>query len=84
MKLLFDENVSPRLVDRLAPEYPGSLHVRHAGLRGAEDHQVWQYARGHGFAIVSKDYGLSGAELRREGSAEDHLAGRGVPGSSPG
>ena len=55
MKLLFDENVSPKLVDRLAPEYPGSLHVRQVGLRGAEDHQVWEYARGHGFAIVSKD-----------------------------
>ena len=55
MKLLFDENVSHRLVSDLANEYPGSAHVRSVGLRGAEDHQIWDHARMHGFAIVSKD-----------------------------
>jgi predicted nuclease of predicted toxin-antitoxin system len=53
--LLFDANVSHKLVGRLAKEYPGSAHVRDVGLRGAEDHQIWDHARGHGFAIVSKD-----------------------------
>jgi predicted nuclease of predicted toxin-antitoxin system len=28
VKLLFDENVSPKLTSRLANEYPGSVHVR--------------------------------------------------------
>ena len=55
MKLLFDENVSPKLVTGLASEYPGSVHVRDVGLRGAEDHRIWDYARAHGFTIVSKD-----------------------------
>ena len=55
MKLLFDENVSPKLVGRLASEYPGSVHVRSVGLRGAEDDQIWGHARTEGFAIVSKD-----------------------------
>ncbi len=55
MKLLFDENVSPRLPRTLAGEFPGSTHVRGAGLRGAEDAQIWDYARNRGFAIVSKD-----------------------------
>jgi predicted nuclease of predicted toxin-antitoxin system len=55
VKLLFDENVSPKLVDRLTLEFPGSAHVRDVGLRAAEDHQVWEYARAHAFAIVSKD-----------------------------
>jgi predicted nuclease of predicted toxin-antitoxin system len=27
VKLLFDENVSPKLVDRLTREFPGSAHV---------------------------------------------------------
>ena len=55
MKLLFDENVSPRLPRTLASEFPGSTHVRDAGLRGAEDSQIWDYARNQGFGIVSKD-----------------------------
>ena len=55
MKLLFDENVSHKLVGRLTSEYPSSAHVRNVGLRGAHDDQVWDHARAGGFVIVSKD-----------------------------
>jgi predicted nuclease of predicted toxin-antitoxin system len=55
VKLLFDENVSPKLASLLAGEYPGSTHVREVGLRGGEDHRIWDYARAHGFVIASKD-----------------------------
>ncbi len=40
VKLLFDENLSAKLPRMLASEYPGSVHVREVGLRGAEDRQV--------------------------------------------
>ena len=55
MKLLFDENVSHRLVGDLASEFPGCAHVRGIGLRAAEDRQIWDHARAHGLVIVSKD-----------------------------
>lgn len=55
MKLLFDANVSHKLVSALASEYPGSAHVREVGLRRAEDGEIWHHARTHGFVIVSKD-----------------------------
>ncbi len=55
MTLLFDENLSPRLVDRLADLYPGSAHVRDLGLRGSTDDEVWRLAGQAGHAIVSKD-----------------------------
>ena len=55
MKLLFDENLSPRLVKGLADVYPGSLHVRDCDLHGASDVKIWQYAQENGFAILSKD-----------------------------
>jgi len=55
VKLLFDENVSHRLPESLANEFPDSTHVRIAGLRGADDRRIWDYARDQGFAIVSKD-----------------------------
>jgi hypothetical protein len=65
VKLLFDENVSPRLVDRVALEFPGSEHVRNVGLRASEDQQLWEYARAHAFAIVSKDTDFTEARNRR-------------------
>ena len=55
MKLLFDENVSPKLVGLLEEEYPGSAHVRDMGLRGATDGRIWDHAQENGFVIVSKD-----------------------------
>ncbi|MBI3076722.1 MAG: DUF5615 family PIN-like protein [Deltaproteobacteria bacterium] len=55
MKLLFDENLSPRLVQALEPEYPGSAHVRTVGLRGATDEAIWELARQEAYAIGSKD-----------------------------
>lgn len=55
MKLLLDENLSPRLVGALADVYPGSVHVRHAGLESADDAAVWAYARAHQLTVVSKD-----------------------------
>lgn len=55
MRLLFDQNLSPRLVALLADAFPGSLHVRDAGLASADDLQVWTCAKQNGLAIVSKD-----------------------------
>lgn len=55
MKLLFDQNLSPKLVARLADLFPDSSHVQSLGLECATDEQVWEHALLHGFAIVTKD-----------------------------
>lgn len=55
MKLLFDENLSPKLPLLLSPQFPGSLHVRDCGLKGFSDEAIWKYARDQEFTIVSKD-----------------------------
>ena len=55
MKLLFDQNLSPRLVRALADLFPASQHVRELGLERADDETVWKHAAGNGFTIVSKD-----------------------------
>lgn len=41
MKLLFDENLSFRLVSELQDVFPGSAHLRDVGLVGADDARVW-------------------------------------------
>jgi len=55
VKLLFDQNLSPRLVRLLADLFPGSVHVMELGADRAPDDAVWGLARDGGFAIVSKD-----------------------------
>ena len=55
MRLLFDHNLSPRLVVLLADLHPGSTHVRNEGLQRADDDAVWAYAIRERFVIVSKD-----------------------------
>ena len=55
MRLLFDQNLSPRLAALLADLYAGSVHVRERGLQSADDEVVWALARSDGFMIVSKD-----------------------------
>jgi len=55
MKLLLDENLSPRLVELLDDLYPNTAHVHNLKLGASEDGDVWDYAKAHGFAIVSKD-----------------------------
>ena len=55
MKLLLDENLSPRLLETLSELYPGSVHVHSIGLGAADDSDIWEHAKAHGFAIVSKD-----------------------------
>lgn len=55
MKLLLDQNLSPRLAQQLADLYPGSVHVSAVGLDKATDRDVWQYAHQNELVIVSKD-----------------------------
>ena len=55
MKLLLDENLSPKLAQALAIEFPGTTQVELLGLRGSSDHTLWAVAREGGYTIVSKD-----------------------------
>ena len=55
MKLLFDQNLAPRLVRDLADLYPDSAHVRDVGLKASKDRKIWDFARDEGYVIVSKD-----------------------------
>ena len=55
MKLLFDENLSYKLVRSLADMFPGSSHPRDIGLKSTDDRAIWEYARTNDLIIVSKD-----------------------------
>ncbi len=55
MKLLFDQNLSPGLVERFIDVFPNSMHVSLKGLDRATDDEVWEWSRKKGFTIVTKD-----------------------------
>ena len=54
MKLLFDQNLSERITV-YRDFFPGSTHVKAIGLERADDTAIGEWAKEHGFAIVSKD-----------------------------
>jgi predicted nuclease of predicted toxin-antitoxin system len=53
MKLLLDENISHRLAPLLQSNFPGSEHVTSAGLAGASDRSIFNYAIENGFTLVT-------------------------------
>ena len=55
MRLLFDQNLSRRLKERLQDLYPDSLHVQDIGLESNPDINVWEYAASHNLIVVTKD-----------------------------
>ena len=55
VKLLFDQNLSPKLVKRLADLYPNSDHLDLLGLGTADDILVWEHAKRNNLVVVTKD-----------------------------
>jgi predicted nuclease of predicted toxin-antitoxin system len=55
VRLLFDENLSARLVRALAAEFPRSTDVISALGPCPSDEAIWRYASTEGMVIVTKD-----------------------------
>lgn len=59
MRLLFDHNLPPSLVVRLADLFPHSQHVYLLGLDKANDLEIRDYAQNNHCLIVTKDVDFS-------------------------
>jgi len=56
MKLLFDANISYRIIKKLKIHFPGCLHVSKSGLTlPITDRKIWQFALQNDFIIVTFD-----------------------------
>lgn len=55
MKLLFDQNISFRLVKAINSEIPESKQVRELGLDNKTDKEIWTFAKENGYSIVTFD-----------------------------
>ncbi len=55
MKLLFDQNISFRVVAILKEVFPEGRHVKEFNLQFSTDRQIWNFAKENKFDIVTFD-----------------------------
>lgn len=55
MKLLFDQNVSFRLIKKIQDIFPEAKGVRELGLEGSADKEIWSFAKREHFTVVTFD-----------------------------
>jgi predicted nuclease of predicted toxin-antitoxin system len=55
MRLLFDQNISYRIINILSKSFPEAKHVNQLGLEGSTDISIWEYAKSNNYTIVTFD-----------------------------
>lgn len=55
MKLLFDQNISHKILKLLPEKYSDSTTVKNEGLINAPDREIWEFAKRNGYIIVTQD-----------------------------
>jgi len=55
MKLLFDQNISFRVLKMISIVFPDAKQVKELGLQNRTDRQIWDFAKENGFTIVTFD-----------------------------
>lgn len=55
MKLLFDQNISFRILKILNNDFPESAQVREQRLEGKAYLEIWHFAKSNGYTIVTFD-----------------------------
>ena len=55
MKLLFDQNISFRLIEKISKYFPDPQHIKQLGLTDSTDKEIWKYAKNNDCAIVTFD-----------------------------
>jgi predicted nuclease of predicted toxin-antitoxin system len=55
MKLLFDQNISYRIVPKIEAIFPLAKHISQVGFANANDVDIWLFAKNEGFVIVTFD-----------------------------
>ena len=55
MNLLFDQNISFRIIKKIDDIFPGSRQVSDLDLQSSTDLAIWEFARKNDFCIVTFD-----------------------------
>lgn len=55
MKLLFDANISYRILKKIKEYFPDCQHVSNLSKNNLKDFAIWEYAKSNNYIIVSFD-----------------------------
>jgi len=65
LRLIFDQNISFRVVPKVLDFLPNSIHVRTLNLEDTKDESIWHYAKRYGDAIITFDQDFSELAMLR-------------------
>ncbi len=55
MRLLFDQNISHKILKLLPEQFAGSTSVKNEGLINYTDRHIWEFSKEHEYIIVTQD-----------------------------
>ena len=55
MKLLFDQNISFRILSKISNFFPEAKQVRELGIENFSDLEIWKFAKDNNYTIVTFD-----------------------------
>ncbi len=55
MTLLFDQNISFRIIKRIDDIFPESISIKDLNLGNPHDSEIWKYAKSKNYTIVTFD-----------------------------
>lgn len=55
MKLLFDQNISFRILSKISNFFPEAKQVRGLGIENFSDFEIWKFAKENNYTIVTFD-----------------------------
>jgi predicted nuclease of predicted toxin-antitoxin system len=58
VKLLFDQNISFRIISKVETNFPEAKQVRQLEIENYSELEIWKFAKDNGFTIVTFDADL--------------------------
>ncbi|MGJ3234524.1 DUF5615 family PIN-like protein [Marivirga sp.] len=55
MRLIFDQNISHRILKELPSRFSASTTIKKESLVNADDKEIWEFAKDFNFTIVTQD-----------------------------
>jgi len=55
VSLLFDQNISFKIIQKIKEDFPNSKQVRELGLEESSDDKIWKFAKENNFTVVTFD-----------------------------
>lgn len=55
MNLLFDQNISFKIISKIEDIFPGAKQVRSVSLENRSDLEIWNFAKNNNYCIVTFD-----------------------------